>query len=352
MDGCEESLGNVMQSEMIVSIMASKGQMKDLPLVSVLMPAYNHEKFVEQAVKSVWDQTYANVELIVIDDGSSDNTLEILQALCAVSPISMMVHTQKNQGICRTLNSCFELSRGEWISLLASDDVYQNNFIGRMLAESRVNPKESSVFHCDAARIDEEGLISYRLSKVRKVPPYAGDSFLNIAYGRGFIISSTMFLSRRLYEIVGLFDPRLREEDFDIHLRLARVAQYIYIDEPLFLARKVRGSLGSRRHDWSNDIFLALEKHKDFLGFDYQNVVENRHKKLSVDFYSDRKLNYAFHHLCAAISNQSGKYKIIMVLQIMRAFAVATPRLIIFSLFPNSLINVIRNVKHKTLINQ
>ncbi len=61
------------------------------PLVSVIMPAYNHERFVEEAVRSVWAQTYANVEVIVLDDGSRDRTPEILRRLEAESPIPMRV---------------------------------------------------------------------------------------------------------------------------------------------------------------------------------------------------------------------------------------------------------------------
>ena len=104
-------------------------QQIELPLVSVLMPAYNHQQFVEQAVRSVWAQTYKNIELIVIDDGSSDRTLEILKRLSLQSPISMKVDTHANQGICRTLNKCFDLSRGELIAFLASDDQYSEKFI-------------------------------------------------------------------------------------------------------------------------------------------------------------------------------------------------------------------------------
>ena len=103
------------------------------PRVSVLMPAYNHERFVEQAVRSVWEQTARDIELIVIDDGSTDSTAEILQALAAGSPIPMKVSVQANAGISTTLNRAAGQARGEWVSILASDDYYVTHFIERNL---------------------------------------------------------------------------------------------------------------------------------------------------------------------------------------------------------------------------
>lgn len=95
------------------------------PLVSVLIPAYNHEKFVERAVRSVLTQTYNNIELIVLDDGSKDDTYQILQSLqneCSNKLSGFILNTQENTGTATTFNRLLKQTTGKYILFLASDD--------------------------------------------------------------------------------------------------------------------------------------------------------------------------------------------------------------------------------------
>jgi len=330
-----------------------KSQEQGTPLVSVLMPAYNHERFVEQAVRSVWAQTYKNIELIVIDDGSRDRTLEILRRLSSVSPIPMQVHTQPNHGVCRTLNKCFALSKGSWVSFLASDDQYRENFIECLVQVSAAHPAEAIVLHCDAIEIDEYGK-GYgkgdtRVSSVIKVPPYSGDAFFTIAQGRGFMVPSTMFLSRTLMKAVGPFDESLRADDFDIHLRLARLARFVYVDTPLFLARRVAGSLGSRRRFWSDDVFIALAKHADYMGSAYKKIVTGRHKKLAIDCYSDLDLHGAWHHFKHAVKSAPGLSSAVVPVQVLAGLVSRTPRALAFAILPMSGVQHARRWKRRLI---
>lgn len=324
--------------------------MIQLPLVSVLMPAYNHERFVEEAVKSVWDQTYKNIELIVVDDGSSDQTLNILQKLCAISPISMKVYTQQNHGVCYTMNKCFEMSHGDWIAGLASDDKYQNNFIERMIASTKYHPMESTVFHCNAFCIDDRGVMGAKYSALKSSCPLQGNSFLSIANRENWIIPGTVFVSRSLHNIVGEWDLSLIAEDFDMLLRLSRVAQFVYIDEPLFLTRKLHNSLGTQRRLWINDVFSALEKHRDFNGIDFNKIITHRHEIESVLFYSDGDIIRAVHHLLNAIKLRSElSKKFITFLRVVYLFITATPRVIIMYVFPIRIIRLTRKYKHRLM---
>jgi FkbM family methyltransferase len=338
-----------LNAETVESIRKAGTETPGLPLVSVLMPAYNHERFVEQAVRSVWEQSYKNIELIVIDDGSSDGTLKILRELDSISPISMQVHTQANQGICRTLNKCFAISNGVWVAHLASDDQYRENFIERMVNESNVHPHDLTVLHCDAIGIDERGRESYRLSKIRNVPPLDGDAFFSIVYGRAFIVSSTMFLSRHLMEKVGPYDENLKAEDFDIHLRLSRLARFVFLNEPLFLARNVEGSLGSRRRVWSDDIFTALAKHESVIGPEYEQIITNRHKRLAIACYSDLDFKGASHHLRRALESTSLVLGILTLTQIVAIFACHTPRALLVAFLPEGGVLYARRFKHRVI---
>lgn len=111
--------------------------------ISVLMPAYNHEKYVETAVRSVLSQEGFEIELIVIDDGSKDATWSILQSLkadCEKRCVRVVMETQPNQGTCTTINRLLSLAQGEYIGLIASDDKYLPGALPALLAELESDP--------------------------------------------------------------------------------------------------------------------------------------------------------------------------------------------------------------------
>lgn len=107
-------------------------------LVSVLIPAYNHEKYISHAIQSVINQSYKNIELIILNDGSTDNTLNIISSLsseCKVRFSNFIVESQENKGTCLTLNRLLELSSGGFLLFLASDDVLYSNTIEDEITE-------------------------------------------------------------------------------------------------------------------------------------------------------------------------------------------------------------------------
>ena len=93
---------------------------KILPLVSVIVPCYNHEKYVEETIESIVNQTYENIELIVIDDGSKDASPQIIEELSKKYNFKF-IH-RSNKGLSATLNEGIRLSQGKYISVCASDD--------------------------------------------------------------------------------------------------------------------------------------------------------------------------------------------------------------------------------------
>lgn len=232
------------------------------PLVSVLMPAYRHAPFVEQAIKSVWKQSYRPLELLVCDDCSSDRTFEIASSLSQESPIPMKVFRNSvNRGICGTLNSLLEESTGEWIALLPSDDFYAERFIARNMDAVRELGTELVCLHSDAHRVDERGAVIDYESAFAKAP-ITGDAFWQFAEGTGRIVPPTVFTSRLVYDRAGGFDDALHAEDFDLHLRVSRFATYHYIDEKHLSKRESPTGLGHQTR-WTRDIFVALSKHRD-----------------------------------------------------------------------------------------
>lgn len=244
------------------------------------MPAYNHDRFVEEAIRSVWDQTYPNLELIVINDGSVDGTAQVIEGLVNSSPIKMRFHTKSNEGICRTLNLGISMAEGEWIALLASDDKYGPEFIRKNMDTIKQLDLQGSVLHCDAYKMGSDGVVLGRISEISKKPPASGDAFLDIANGKCRIVSSTVVLPRKLMLDIGGYDESLKAEDFDMHLRVARHAKFHYITEPLFYSRYFSNSLGRSPWLWGDDIYTALIKHENELGTQLNRILLKRSRKL------------------------------------------------------------------------
>ncbi len=105
------------------------------PLVSILIPVYNHESYLEECINSIWNQTYKHVEIIAIDDGSTDNSFLVLEHLDKISPVPMRIEKQSNHGIVKTLNKALQLATGDYILCLASDDKILDNALGPALVE-------------------------------------------------------------------------------------------------------------------------------------------------------------------------------------------------------------------------
>lgn len=95
------------------------------PLVSVIIPCYNHQAYIQDSIQSILDQTYANIELIVIDDGSKDQSVTKIEEMleqCKTRFEHVYFNTRANKGLCATLNEALQLCKGKYVSIIASDD--------------------------------------------------------------------------------------------------------------------------------------------------------------------------------------------------------------------------------------
>lgn len=122
-------------------------------MVSVIMPVYNNEKFVSQAVQSVLNQTISDLELIIIDDGSTDGTRNVIESF---SDERIKYHYQENAGPGAGRNNGMSLSKGEFIAFIDSDDMYKPNKLERQIEFLKENPQYGLVY-CEAEVIDAQG---------------------------------------------------------------------------------------------------------------------------------------------------------------------------------------------------
>lgn len=220
-------------------------QKKGMPLVSVVMPVYNVEQYIEQAIWSVIDQTYGNFELIIVDDQSPDNSIELIQK--KFNDVRIRIIRQKNRGLAGARNTGIRNAKGEYIALLDSDDFWQADKLEKQIRLMQANPQCGVTFSASLF-VDEAGESLQRIQAPKKKADYqAKDIFCRNPIGNGSapIIRKTIFdqiaftnenKTEDGVPYLQYFDETLRQsEDVECWTRIALQTgtQFEYIDEPL-----------------------------------------------------------------------------------------------------------------------
>lgn len=192
------------------------------------MPAYNAERFLREAVNSVLAQTFRDWELIIVDDGSSDTTPDILASL---DDQRLSVVRQQNQGEAVARNVALDKVRGNYVAFLDADDLYLPNAIADLAGHLDANPQVDVVFS-DGFFCDEQARVLMRLSEHRP-GPYTGEILEPLVLSASVIVGVIGTMTRRAtIEISGArFDPALViGPDWDFWIQLARYARFDYLD--------------------------------------------------------------------------------------------------------------------------
>lgn len=208
------------------------------PLVSVLISSYNHADFIEASIRSVYAQSYPNIELLVVDDGSRDGSVEVIRGLQAELGFDFVA--QANKGLCTTLNEMIGRSKGRYVAPLGSDDVMLPERFSLQVPFMEQHP-ETGICAGGIVLIDGDGK-PLPDKKQRHRPARRldfDDLFMDRKPGPP---APTLLFRREALEEVGGFDPSIRIEDYFVELRIARAGYFIDIlEEPLALYR-VHGS--------------------------------------------------------------------------------------------------------------
>lgn len=194
-------------------------------LVSIIIPAYNSEKWIKHTIESALSQTWKNKEIIVVDDGSTDKTFEITKQY---ESTQLKVISQENKGACAARNNALNIAQGEYIQWLDADDLLAPNKIEVQLSDSNLISKPG-ILHSAAW-----GYFYYRLSKAKfnrnKLwQDLSPNEWLQIRFGEGgFIPTQAWLVSRRLTEIAGLWDERLRRnQDGEYFCRVVACSEFV-----------------------------------------------------------------------------------------------------------------------------
>jgi glycosyltransferase involved in cell wall biosynthesis len=189
---------------------------------TVVMTAYNEEEFIAAAVASVLAQTYRELELIVVDDGSSDGTLAELERF-RTDP-RLRVIEQANAGLSAARNTGIAATETDWVAFLDSDDLWMPNYLERVDAALAARPL-AGIAYVDAWRLHLDGRFFRDTAMARQDPPedppVASEDFLRMLVARGNFIFVSTTVRREAIERVGGFDTiRTSVEDYDLWIRI------------------------------------------------------------------------------------------------------------------------------------
>jgi teichuronic acid biosynthesis glycosyltransferase TuaG len=214
------------------------------PLISIIMPAYNAERFVAKAILSVQNQTYQDWELIVVDDGSTDNMADIVKSIqVADKRIKYIYQENKKQGAAR--NNGTNNATGNWIAFLDADDVWHPEKLERQF--NCVKEIIADVFYTGGIIIDEydQSITSYKTV----YGSYSPIQVYKMLFESNPIPILSVIFKRQWIEKVGLQDEDIRVtgcEDWDYWIRLAKAGAIFYgLDEPLFYYRRHSSNMSS-----------------------------------------------------------------------------------------------------------
>jgi glycosyltransferase involved in cell wall biosynthesis len=213
------------------------------PKVSVYIPTYNYGRFLGEAIQSVLDQTFQDWELIVVDDGSTDNTREVVEAFD--DPRIHYVY-QENQGNPAARNTALRLVRGEYVACLDGDDIWLPEKLAKQVAQLDALPPTVGLVYSDLYVFnDGDGAITGRFLRGRR-PPRGRVLAQLLPERSAFIVDTVALIRREVFDEVGLYDESLHTyEDWEMWVRIANSYEVETLDEPLARFRRHASSLSA-----------------------------------------------------------------------------------------------------------
>lgn len=217
-------------------------------LVSVIMPAYNAEKTLPMAVESVLNQTYRDLELIIVDDASSDKTVEVARSYAIGDDRVRIICNKKNIGVSKTRHKAVDAARGEWIAFLDSDDAWKESKLEKQIVlQQEIKGK---LIFTGSAFMNENGK---EMEWVLHVP-------LEISYKKllkqNLISNSSVLVERQIYQRYETIGDEIHE-DFACWIKMLRSGIRAFgIDEPLLIYRvsstsKSGNKLNAAKMNWN-----------------------------------------------------------------------------------------------------
>jgi predicted O-linked N-acetylglucosamine transferase (SPINDLY family)/glycosyltransferase involved in cell wall biosynthesis len=266
-----------------------KTKQNSQPLVSICIPTYNGAAFIGEAIQSAIAQTYPNIEIIISDDGSTDQTIAIAQSFQSQTAVDFRIVLHRNYGLSQNWNFCISQAKGEYIKFLFQDDLLEPECIEKMVVLAQQNPEIGLVFSPRGIVIaaTEANPILRTASHSIKDLYKSWSNLKSVQNGQELLADanclknpinkigepSTVLIPARVFAEIGLFDSTLSQYvDLDMWWRIMANYQIGFVDEKLSSLR-----IHPEQQTWKN--FAAGENHKDVVRF-YQKILNSSDYRL------------------------------------------------------------------------
>ena len=221
------------------------------PKVSICIPTYNRKDYIRQTLDSIFAQTYKDYEVIVVDDGSTDGTKDMLDHF----GYKLRYHWQANAGAAAARNALLRLAKGEFIAFIDSDDLFLPSAVERLLTAIE-NKSGNVIAYSPYLRIDKNGKI---IGKSR--PEFHSGYMTAQLFQHVFVHTLGSMFPKRFLEDVGGFDESLSVgEDYDLWLRLSLKHRFLPLPEPTSKRRRHSNNIANRSFEGCSTVLKVLER--------------------------------------------------------------------------------------------
>lgn len=224
------------------------------PIVTIVCSCYNHENYVAESLQSVLNQTYKNIQLIVVDDCSTDKSVAVIEKFLNKYPEILFIKNNTNLGLTKSVNNAMLQSKGDYFIDLAADDVLMPNCVTVQVAAFQNSKYKNLAFvYGNAEFISEDGShLSYFFDtgKDLKTNPTrpSGDIYLKTISIETTVCSVATLYKKSIFDLSNKYDETLCYEDFDYWIRISREYDIEFIDEVLIKKRFLLTSLHQSFH--------------------------------------------------------------------------------------------------------
>lgn len=231
---------------------------KNRPTVSIIIPTYNRSQLIGRSIKSVLNQTYRNFELIIVDDGSVDDTEKVVAGF--KDERIRYVRREKNGGEAAARNTGIKAAKTDYIAYQDSDDEWLPEKLARQIELLKDVLPEVGVIYTGFWKMDNQKKTYIPFSWVRQKNGNIHEELLN----GNFIGSPVALIKKECFDKVGPFDERLRNlVDWEMWLRISKLYHFRCIDEPLAIAHYDSDNVSYNPGSLIEALEIVLEKHRD-----------------------------------------------------------------------------------------